>query len=116
MVYKCPKCESENVDVTANKRGALVGKCRDCKKWGNYGNQNEEEGSKEKSGQSGQKAGTPKQAKGNTTPPAAGRSTKRKPTAKAGRKRTPQRPIEPVHHAPEKQRGFAGALLDFFDF
>jgi hypothetical protein len=43
MDFKCPKCGSENVNTYANKRGALVGKCVDCGKWGNYGKQAEKE-------------------------------------------------------------------------
>jgi len=55
MQFEC-KCGSVNVDVWPNKKGALVGKCNDCKKWGNYG--------KQSGGDASEKAGASKGIEG----------------------------------------------------
>lgn len=69
-------CGSENVNVSANKRGALVGKCADCGRWGNYGKQGEagSGGSKKKGPSKGKKVITKKEASGGKKPPPANRN------------------------------------------
>jgi pyruvate/2-oxoglutarate dehydrogenase complex dihydrolipoamide acyltransferase (E2) component len=93
MGFKCPKCESENVNVTANKRGALVGKCADCKKWGNYGNQESNETGSAK----GEETGAPRVQKAAT-------KTSRKP-AGADRRGGGARPAKPAARKPAESTG-----------
>jgi DNA-directed RNA polymerase subunit RPC12/RpoP len=71
--YKCAKCGSENVNVNANKRGALVGKCGDCGRFGNYGKQFEDKAGAEAAGKKddGQGVKAP-EAKSAKKPAAAG--------------------------------------------
>lgn len=73
MEVKCKKCGSANVKVTGNKRGRYVGKCADCKHWGDYGKKvDEKEGSGKKTGDG--ETGT---AQKKSSPPRTNRNNQR---------------------------------------
>ena len=45
MALKCPKCGSENTKESVTGRGCKTLRCLDCKFWGNYGKQKDQQGS-----------------------------------------------------------------------
>ena len=110
MTYTC-KCGSKNVTVHANKRGALVGKCADCRKFGNYGKQFEasKEADAEKAiGDQAGKAPKDGSAKPARTSRAKRTGAKRKANA-LGRDRQPLQRAE----TSSKAGGSRGSFWDF---